>query len=197
MPTYFRFGFGPFRFSQRVGRTQAQKRAAAKAQAQRRQAQAQRQRWRGTVSVNGVVTARTPEQAQVRILGRDSDEVSINVIGQTVTIPCTDPAVTEGQGVHLHYRLGDWKLRGVTVDPAIAAQEAERGCDIWTMKRRPRGEGCHGGLVHARQLDPDSRSDTVGLRTAIGCSRSGAVLQRLQGGAGMCGNVRAPTGGEC
>jgi len=119
MPTYFRFGFGPFRFSQRVGRTQSQKRAAAKARAQRQQ-------WRGTVSVNGVVTARTPEQAQVRILGRDSDEVSIQMIGQTVTIPCTDPAVTEGQGVHLHYRYGDWKLRGGTVDPAIAAREAER-----------------------------------------------------------------------
>ena len=122
MPTYFRFGFGPFRFSQRVGRTQAQKRAAAKARAQRQQAQAQRQQWRATVSVNGVVTARTPEQAQVTILGRDSDEAPINMIGQTVTIPCTDPAVTEGQGVHLHYRYGDWKLRGVTVDPAIAAQ---------------------------------------------------------------------------
>jgi hypothetical protein len=34
MPTYFRFGIGPFRFSQRLGRTEAQKRAAAKAQAQ-------------------------------------------------------------------------------------------------------------------------------------------------------------------
>ena len=40
MPTYVRFGFGPFRFSQRVGRTQAQKRAAAKARQQRAVAQA-------------------------------------------------------------------------------------------------------------------------------------------------------------
>jgi hypothetical protein len=38
MPTYFRFGIGPFRFSQRLGQTQAQKRAAAKAQAQRQSA---------------------------------------------------------------------------------------------------------------------------------------------------------------
>jgi hypothetical protein len=40
MPSYFRFGIGPFRFSQRLGRTQAQKRAAAReraAQAKRRQ----------------------------------------------------------------------------------------------------------------------------------------------------------------
>jgi ATPase subunit of ABC transporter with duplicated ATPase domains len=43
MPTYFRFGVGPFRFSQRLGRTQAQKRAAAKARAQRQNARAQRQ----------------------------------------------------------------------------------------------------------------------------------------------------------
>jgi hypothetical protein len=38
MPSYFRFGIGPFRFSQRIGRTQAQKRAAAKARAQRQYA---------------------------------------------------------------------------------------------------------------------------------------------------------------
>jgi hypothetical protein len=43
MPTYFRFGIGPFRFSQRLGRTQAQKRAAAKARAQRQNARAQHQ----------------------------------------------------------------------------------------------------------------------------------------------------------
>jgi len=40
MPTYFRFGIGPFRFSQRLGRTQAQKHAAAKA---KEQARAQKQ----------------------------------------------------------------------------------------------------------------------------------------------------------
>ena len=47
MPTYFRFGIGPFRFSQRLGRTQAQKRAAAKArsdQAARRAYRADRER---------------------------------------------------------------------------------------------------------------------------------------------------------
>jgi hypothetical protein len=40
MPSYFRFGIGPFRFSQRLGRTQAQQRAAAReraAQTKRRQ----------------------------------------------------------------------------------------------------------------------------------------------------------------
>jgi hypothetical protein len=35
MPTYFRFGLGPFRFSQRLGQTQAQKKAAARARQQR------------------------------------------------------------------------------------------------------------------------------------------------------------------
>jgi hypothetical protein len=146
MPTYFRFGFGPFRFSQRLGRTQAQKRAAAKAQAQRQQGQTQRQQGRATVSVNGIVTARTPEQAQVTILGRDSDEAPINMIGQTVTIPCTDPAVTEGQGVHLHYRHRDWKLRGVMVDPAIAAHQAERQraqADHAARTHRYRITDCH------------------------------------------------------
>jgi hypothetical protein len=98
--------------------SQAQKRAAGKAQAER-------QRWRTIVSLSGIVTARTPGQAQVRIVNRDSYDGPLH-IGQTVTVPCKDPAVTEGQGVHLRYRLGDWKLRGLTVDPAIAAQEAER-----------------------------------------------------------------------
>jgi hypothetical protein len=44
MPTYFRFGVGPFRFSQRLGRTQAQKRAAAKARGQRQYARHEAQR---------------------------------------------------------------------------------------------------------------------------------------------------------
>jgi hypothetical protein len=123
MQTYFRFGFGPFRFSRRLGRTQAQKRAAAKARAQRQQAQAQQEH---TVSVHGIVTARTLEWAQVRILGRDNYQTPISMLGQTVTIPCTDPAVTEGQGVHLHYRYRDGLLRGVTVDPTVAARVAER-----------------------------------------------------------------------
>ncbi len=116
MPTYFRFGFGPFRFSQRLGRTQAQKRAAAKARAPQEQ----------TVSVHGIVTARRPEWAQVQILGRDNYQAPLSKLGQTVTIPCTDPAVTEGQGVHLHYRYRDGLLLGVTVDPAVAARVAER-----------------------------------------------------------------------
>jgi hypothetical protein len=34
MPWHFKFGVGPFRFSQRLGRTQAQKRAAAKVRQQ-------------------------------------------------------------------------------------------------------------------------------------------------------------------
>ena len=42
MPTYFRFGFGPFRFSERLGCTQAQKRAAAKARQDRRRQAAAR-----------------------------------------------------------------------------------------------------------------------------------------------------------
>jgi hypothetical protein len=119
MPWRFGFRIGPLRFSQCLGRTQAQKRATAKARVGRQQ-------WRSTVSLNGIVTARTPERAQVQITGRDSNEVPISMIGTAVTIPCKDPAVTEGQGVHLHYRRGDWKLRGVTEDPAIAAQQAER-----------------------------------------------------------------------
>jgi hypothetical protein len=42
MPAYFRFGIGPFRFSERLGRTKTQKRAAAKARAGRAQARADR-----------------------------------------------------------------------------------------------------------------------------------------------------------
>ena len=157
MPTYFRFGFGPFRFSQRLGRTQAQKRAAAKAQGQRQQGQAQRRQRRSTLSVNGIVTARTPEQAQVRILGRDNDEVPISMIGQTVTIPCTDPAVTEGQGVHLHYRYGDGAHRGVTVDPAIAAREAERQR---AEAERQRARADHDARTHRYRVT-DCRIDAL------------------------------------
>jgi hypothetical protein len=157
MPWHFRFGVGPFRYSQRIGRTQAQKRAAAKAQAQR-------ERWRTIVSLSGIVTARTPGQAQVRILDRDSHDGPLHMIGHTVTIPCKDPAVTEGQGVHLRYRLGDWQLRGLAVDPAIAAREAERlaaEADHDARTRRYRVSMCHidalkGGefTLEAEDTDP-------------------------------------------
>jgi hypothetical protein len=86
------------------------------------------------------------------------------MIGQTVTIPCTDPAVTEGQGVHLHYRHRDWKLRGVMVDPAIAAHQAERQraqADHAARTHRYRITDCHidaltGGefSLEAEGLDP-------------------------------------------
>jgi hypothetical protein len=65
----------------------------------------------------------------VRIVGGDGYDGPIHMIGRTVTVPCKDPAVTEGHGVHLRYRLGDWQLRGLTVGPAIAAQKAERLAD--------------------------------------------------------------------
>ena len=48
MPFYIRFGVGPLRFSQRLGQTQAQKRAAAKREAQARahyQSQKRHQEW--------------------------------------------------------------------------------------------------------------------------------------------------------
>src|SRR6266567_166613 len=38
LPFYFRFSIGPLRFSQRLGQTQAQKRAVAKARAERQDA---------------------------------------------------------------------------------------------------------------------------------------------------------------
>ena len=44
MPTYFRFGVGPFRYSQRLGRTQAQKRADAKAREEAWQRRAARKK---------------------------------------------------------------------------------------------------------------------------------------------------------
>jgi hypothetical protein len=122
MPSYLRFRFGPFATSQRIGRTQAQKRAAAKARAEREE---ERERGRTVVGLSGVVTARTAELATVRITGRDTG-APIGMIGRTMEVPCKDPAVTEGQGVHLRFRLRDWKLRGLTLDPAVAAEETAR-----------------------------------------------------------------------
>src|SRR5689334_1636654 len=46
MPMYFRWGIGPFRFSQRLGRTPAQRRRAAKAGAARQQDRATRRQER-------------------------------------------------------------------------------------------------------------------------------------------------------
>ena len=44
MPSYFRFRIGPFGFSQRLGRTQAQKRAAARLRAAQQRAREDRKR---------------------------------------------------------------------------------------------------------------------------------------------------------
>jgi hypothetical protein len=62
MPTYFRFGIGPFRVSQRMGRTKAQQRAAARAADARRSARAERKRQK-QYNAPEAVAARAAEEA--------------------------------------------------------------------------------------------------------------------------------------
>jgi hypothetical protein len=122
------------------------------------------------VSLSGIVTARTPERAQVRILNRNSLDVPLQMIGQTVTVPCKDPAVTEGQGVHLRYRLGDWKLRGLIVDPAVAAREAERlaaEADHDARTHRYRVSKCHIDALKGGEFTLEAE-DTDPVHIALG-----------------------------
>jgi hypothetical protein len=66
MSVRLRFGIGPLRFSQPLGRTQAQKRAAAKASEQRRQGREQRKRdeqWKREYYAPEAVAAREAAQA--------------------------------------------------------------------------------------------------------------------------------------
>jgi hypothetical protein len=106
----------------------------------------------------------------VRILGPDSLDGPLQMIGQTVTVPCKDPAVTEGQGVHLRYRLGDWKLRGLIVDPAVAAREAERlaaKADHDARTHRYRVSKCHIDSLKGGEFTLEAE-DTDPVQVALG-----------------------------
>lgn len=66
MPMYFRFGFGPFRFSQRLGRTPAQRRRAAKASAARRRDRQSRRAAEERARESRRITAERERAAQER-----------------------------------------------------------------------------------------------------------------------------------
>lgn len=120
MPTYFRFGFGPLRFSQRLGRTQAQKRAAAKAQQQRA-----RQREFNRTHTETVQYLRTAQgtDSEIGVFGRENPadwELHLHLRQGPVPVP-------EGTWVTISYSSGN--LTGIApaeVPASVAVREAAR-----------------------------------------------------------------------
>lgn len=122
MPTYFRFGFGPFRFSQRLGRTQAQKRAAAKARQQRAQ-QRERQREFSSVHTETVEYLRTAQgtDSEIGVFGRENPaDRDLHLFLRQGPVP-----VPEGTWVTISYSGGN--LTGIEpaeIPASVTARKA-------------------------------------------------------------------------
>jgi hypothetical protein len=118
MPTYFRWGVGPFRFSQRLGRTQAQKRAAAKAGQQRA-----RQREFNRTHTETVEYLRTVQgtDSEIGVFGREAGrELSLHLRQGPVPVP-------GGTRVTISYRGGN--LTGIApaeVPASVATRKAAK-----------------------------------------------------------------------
>ncbi len=118
MPTYFRWGIGPFRFSQRLGRTQAQKRAAAKAGQQRA-----RHREFNRAHTETVEYLRTVQgtDSEIGVFGREAGrELYLNLRQGPVPVP-------GGTWVTISYRGGN--LTGIAlaeVPAPVAARKQSR-----------------------------------------------------------------------
>lgn len=98
MPAYFRWGIGPFRFSHRLGQTQAQKRAAAKRRDARRFS-----------IVVGEVRGVEAGRVLVYVTRREDNALPISIIGTTLRVQ-TKKRFEPGQLVALRLRVGDMTL---------------------------------------------------------------------------------------
>jgi hypothetical protein len=113
MPAYFRFGFGPFRFSQRLGRTPAQRRRAAKAAAARRQDRQSRR-------------AATHRERESR---REAEENAKHVLGEVSGYEATDDAgwkVSPANARVIKLAIEDW-INHRTLDLAVHRDKVSPG----------------------------------------------------------------------
>ena len=162
MPVYFRFGFGPFRFSQRVGRTKSQQRAAA-----RRRAQAQEQRARqrefNRMHTETVEYLRTVqgEDSEIAVFGRESltdHDLYLHLRQGPVT-------VLGGTWVTVTYRSGNLlEIGPAEVPGSVAARRAAKADhDARTYRAVIAGcriDGVKGGSF---DIEADGR-DTVHIK---------------------------------
>ncbi|SRR6266536_4680484 len=110
MSTFLRFRFGPFVSYQRLGRTQAQKRAAAKAAGVRREAR----RSRGQVLITmGTVTGCGPGRVTVRAAGPRGDLTHFSRRSGSVLTLATDETFPVGLPVEVRERERDGKLLAI------------------------------------------------------------------------------------
>jgi translation initiation factor IF-1 len=162
MSARLRFGIGPLRFSQPLGRTQAQKRAAAKASDQRREGRAQRKRyeqWEREHNAPGAVAARAAAQADHarRTYRAEISGVSVNgVKGGSFTIKAEGredilARVRPEDALHfLSLKNGDIVQVTLTDDGGLD--------EFWHLSRangaKPRNPANYGpGMVPASGLD--------------------------------------------
>jgi hypothetical protein len=117
MPWYIRGGFGPFRFSQRVGRTPAQRRRAAQAAAARQQERQSRR-------------AAAKRERESR---RAAEENAKHVMGEVSGYEATDEAgwsVSPANASVIKFAIEDW-INFRTLDLAVPQDKASPG--LWDL----------------------------------------------------------------
>jgi hypothetical protein len=166
MPTYFRFGLGPFRFSQRLGRTQARKRAAARGRGQRQQAaatareQRARQREFTRTHTEAVEYVRTDQEADslIGVFRRENltdHDLHLGLLQGPLPVP-------EGTWLTVTYSSGNLlEVAPAEVPAAVAARRAARA-DHAARTHRAVISGCRIDGVKGGSFDVEAEGrDTV------------------------------------
>jgi hypothetical protein len=134
MPTYFRFGIGPLRFSQRLGQTQAQKKAAARARAQRAR---QREFSRRHTEVVQYLRTTQGTDCQIGVFRQEPyGDLHLYLRKVAVTVP-------RGTWVTVTHRSGNLLEIGPAQEPATAAARREAKADHDARTYRAVIAECH------------------------------------------------------
>jgi hypothetical protein len=148
-----RFRLGPFSSYQRLGRTQAQKRAAAKNRAARLK---ERDRRRAVMITRGVVTGSGQGRLMIRSIGQHGDYVSMSRSdGHTLTL-VTDLTFPVGSAVEVRERVRDDKLLSIrlseSASEAIAARKARE--EQHAAARADHDSRTHRAVISGCKIDP-------------------------------------------
>jgi hypothetical protein len=138
MPFYFRFGVGPLRFSQRLGRTQTQKRAAAK---RREEARGQRATGQGTYTLPYTVTGIEPDGTLV-VRGGTGEDAFTNRLKPRRPVP----GIAAGQVIEVVQAWGGGQVLEIRPGSAEAVA-ARQAADTYE-------ERTHRYVVSQCRLDP-------------------------------------------
>ena len=144
---------GPFYFGQRIGRTQAQKRAAAKNRAVRLK---ERDRRSAVMITRGVVTGSGQGRLMIRSIGQHGDYVSMSRSdGRTLTL-VTDLTFPVGSAVEVRERMRDDKLLSIRLSESASEAIAQRKAleERHAAERADHDARTYRAVISACKIDP-------------------------------------------